>query len=415
MSLKKIWIGEMLHRVETAMRKEFGYGDSSMLAYRTAFKEIERYFIQKNEGYYLPKVGEQMIREKAADCSAGNYKREKLGQVRRICLFLEQHYESGHLTIVYFPRLGQENNPFFVSIIDWYVELLNKYNNYAPRTIINRRQTVARFLLFLEKRGHQNFETVDASDIRAYLPEIAKRQPKSLSHTLPHIQKFCHALKNERIYEQRWGEILDVKPPTPRVMRTAFTKYEIARILKASNVNTPLGMRDTAMMLLAANTGLRGVDIVNLRMCDIDWQNNELTIIQHKTGKAISLPLFAEAGNAIAQYILNGRPNIENEYIFLSANPPYKKLEANGTGIIQKYMRKAGYTKKQRFQKGFHSFRRSVGTQLLKAEIPLETISQILGHSSTEATRPYLGVDMTHLKECALDLSVFQCLRGELC
>ena len=362
MSKKKIWIGELLHRVEMAMRKDFGYGNASIISYRPAFKEIEQYFIQKNEGYYLPKVGDRMVQEKADDYRAGHYDYGKMCQIRRICLFLEQYYESGKLTVVKYPRFGCENNAFFTSIIDWYLEILNKYGDFAPRTIKKRRQTVARFLRFLEKRRHQSFETVDAIDIRAYLPEIARRQPKSMSSTLPIIRKFCLALNDEEICRQNWGDIFDVKPPTHRVMRTAFTKYEIARILQASNDGTPAGMRDTAMMCLAANTGLRSVDIVNLRMCDIDWRANEITIIQHKTGKVLSLPLFAEVGNVIARYILNGRPNIENEYIFLSSRPPHTKFEAGGSGFVQKYMKKAGvYEKNSGCKRDFTVFRRAVG------------------------------------------------------
>jgi len=78
-------------------------------------------------------------------------------------------------------------------------------------------------------------------------------------------------------------------------------------------------------------------------------------------------------------------------------------------------MKMTGFSKKRSFRKGFHSFRRSIGTQMMEAEIPIELISQVLGHSSVEATKPYLSIDMVHLKECALDLSIIPCLRGELC
>jgi integrase len=113
--------------------------------------------------------------------------------------------------------------------------------------------------------------------------------------------------------------------------------------------------------------------------------------------------------------ILHGRPNSDSEYVFLTTKSPYVKLSDRTTSIVQRNMEKAGLPKKKNLRRGFHSFRRSLGTQMLKAEVALETISQVLGHSSTEATKPYLSIDLTHLKECALDLSTFSCLRGELC
>ena len=64
MSLKRIWIGELIHRVDTAMRNDFGFGEAAISIYRSAFKTIEEYFIQKNEGYYSTKIGERLVQEK---------------------------------------------------------------------------------------------------------------------------------------------------------------------------------------------------------------------------------------------------------------------------------------------------------------------------------------------------------------
>ena len=107
------------------------------------------------------------------------------------------------------------------------------------------------------------------------------------------------------------------------------------------------------MMLLAARTGLRSVDIVNLKFSEIDWKCNEITIIQHKTGKALSLPLFPDVGNAISEYILKGRPKSDSEYIFLTVKPPYRKLTDHGNNIVQKYMKNVGITCNPKMRAGF--------------------------------------------------------------
>jgi site-specific recombinase XerC len=89
-------------------------------------------------------------------------------------------------------------------------------------------------------------------------------------------------------------------------------------------------------------------------------------------------------------------------------------MSDHANSIVQRNLKKAGLTYNSKLRKGFHSFRRSVGTQMLESNIPLPTISQVLGHSNTESTKPYLCIDFSGLKNCALDLSVIPVLGGTL-
>ena len=86
------------------------------------------------------------------------------------------------------------------------------------------------------------------------------------------------------------------------------------------------GKRNYAMLLLALRTGLRSIDIVNLKLGDIQWKRNTIEIVQAKTGTPLVLPLLTDVGNAIADYILNGRPDSQQPYIFLRTQAPYRKL-----------------------------------------------------------------------------------------
>jgi site-specific recombinase XerD len=298
---------------------------------------------------------------------------------------------------------------------DEYVALELERGVVSEGTLQRRKKVIRRFLAFLEGRGHQTFDTVVADDIRAFLVDLKQRQPKGIIATLPMIRRFCMQLNEKQIFAQEWGKILSVKMPPSKPIRLAFTKSETERLLAAPDRSTPIGMRDYAVMLLAARTGLRAVDIFGLKLSDVDWRSHEISTIQRKTGRPLSLPLFPDVGNAIAEYILHGRPKVDRDHIFLSSQSPYYKMADQTSTVVERNLKKAGFSKKARLKKGFHSFRRAVGTQMLEAEVPIETISQVLGHSSTEATKPYLGIDLAHLKECALDLSAFPCLRGELC
>jgi integrase len=97
-------------------------------------------------------------------------------------------------------------------------------------------------------------------------------------------------------------------------------------ILAQSDINTPAGKRDYAILMLASVTGIRAIDIANAKLTDINWRESTIHFVQHKTGFGLSLPLVASAAAAIADYILNARPEAESPYIFLTEVAPYRRL-----------------------------------------------------------------------------------------
>lgn len=415
MGKRSIWIGELRYHVEKSIRDELKLSQETIDNLGIGFKAIENHLKKVNDGYYTPQIVEKFITEKIKEYHNGSLPYQKLTIIRRTGEYLRQYYEDESTHYFRLPTLGHlELNDFFESVIEKYGEIERRRAVLSSNVIKTRKRIISNFLSFLQRNNHKDFGTVEANDIRSYLFELSARQPKGISTTLPIIRKFCLLLDENNIHNQRWGDILNTKPASCKRIRTPFTKEQIEKLLNAPDRNTSIGMRDIAMMLLAARTGLRSVDIVNLKFSEIDWKCNEITIIQHKTGKALSLPLFPDVGNAISEYILKGRPESDSEYIFLTVKPPYRKLTDHGNNIVQKYMKKVGITCTPKMRAGFHSFRRAVGTQMLQTGVPLTTISQVLGHSSSNATQPYLSIDFNGLKKCALDLSFIPLSGGEL-
>jgi integrase len=157
-------------------------------------------------------------------------------------------------------------------------------------------------------------------------------------------------------------------------------------------------------MMIAVQAGLRAVDIQNLKRADIDWHSNEIRIVQHKTKRPISLPLRPETGNAIADYLLNSRPESDLPYIFLCVSKPIRPIGSYTiSSIVTSHMLRAGVPKHLR--RGAHSFRRAFGKTLLEAGIPLDMLSELLGHAHSDSSRPYLSMNEKELKLCGLSLS----------
>lgn len=282
-------------------------------------------------------------------------------------------------------------------------------------TIKSYKSGIRYFLSYLEECGHTTFETVDKPCVSAFVPWISERLPGGLHTALPSVRSFFRFLNEHETFRQDWDMSLRIVLARKRKVQPGFTQEEIDRMLSVSKNSRVCGKRNYAILVLAANTGLRSVDIIHLRLGDVDWRKNEIRILQHKTDNELTLPLLPDVGNAIADYILHERPASECRNIFLSTKFPHQKL--SNQGVCNIVVRAAdvssvdtGGTK----QHGIRSFRRSVGLRMLEAEIPLDLIREVLGHRSPNAIKPYLSIDHTHLQWCALTLNDIETSRREL-
>ena len=170
-----------------------------------------------------------------------------------------------------------------------------------------------------------------------------------------------------------------------------------------------------AIIELGASTGLRAIDIVNLKLTDIDWLKGEIHIFQSKTGKSLSLPIIPKTGECIKDYILNSRPKSECKEIFLREKAPFTPITAVAVAyMFNKYCGKAGIKRVAFDGKGFHSLRCRLAKNMITAGIPITTISQVLGHTNIETTKIYLSLDSENLKECSLNFENIRLERSEL-
>lgn len=182
-----------------------------------------------------------------------------------------------------------------------------------------------------------------------------------------------------------------------------YSQDEINRAVSSIDTSTPEGLRDYAIMLLAFDTGLRGIDIRTLCFENINWKKGLLYLGQAKTNEPLVLPLSGKVMNAIADYILMGRPECSYNEIFLTTKQPVRPMDRRHgafSGLCDKYFNTANVNKIP--GRGFHSLRRSFATELSEAGVPLETISQLLGHKNIEEDKPYLSYNREQTAFCAI-------------
>lgn len=184
-----------------------------------------------------------------------------------------------------------------------------------------------------------------------------------------------------------------------------YTSDEQMKILKMADRSNPTGKRDYAIMLLAICYGMRIGDIKNLKLSAFKWAESTITFTQMKTGENVVLPLLPNVATAVIDYLRNGRPETDSKYLFVRHYAPYCEYTQSNKlyEIISKYIHMAGLDFHQR-KRGFHSMRHSIASNMLSQGVPLPTISEILGHTSTESTTIYTKISTDQLKACALEV-----------
>lgn len=153
---------------------------------------------------------------------------------------------------------------------------------------------------------------------------------------------------------------------------------------------------------------MRTIDVINLKLSDINWTNETISFRQSKTGNLVCLPLIPSEGNAIVENITKERPDIRSEYLFLLETfPPHLSLQNHSSCyfIVKRCFEKAGIGKIGCIF-GMHMLRHNVASTMRRNEVPIETIVAILGHSTPDTTNIYITTDEERLKSCILSLAI---------
>lgn len=290
---------------------------------------------------------------------------------------------------------------------DFELAITSSLSNGSVRLVL---QMSGKFLSFLAEQGCTDISSMGIPDVSRF---ICQESPKHTSHkinlTWP-IKKFLHYLCDKGMTTINADFFLENPVPSRKKVFPSLDDSEIKALFAEVDQNNSRGRRDYAIMRLALDTGLRWSDIIGLKLSEIDWSRKEISFIQKKTGMALALPMTIAAGNAIVDYILNARPKTDCPYVFLRLRRPYDRLNSRtpAANIMSRYQSE-GFSHHSGDGKGFHAFRRTMGTQLIKADVPLTTISQILGHTNLDSTKRYLFLNDEKMLACCMDLGSIPC------
>lgn len=217
---------------------------------------------------------------------------------------------------------------------------------------------------------------------------------------------FWYLCENNLYHDTFWMLLATPRCRDHRV-RGCLSSEEISLLLGSIGRETANGKRDFAAMSLEAVSGLRAGDIVSLQLDDICWIKYELWLVQGKTSEPLTLPIPRAVLNAIADYILNGRPETVSRNVFVRHCAPYSGYH-DGVSIaciFRKYQKKAGLSNTIGDGKTLHGMRRGIETRMAANGVPVDMVAQVLGHKGTKATKQYIFTDIQNLRRCTLGLN----------
>jgi len=180
----------------------------------------------------------------------------------------------------------------------------------------------------------------------------------------------------------------------------SITWEEVGRVLAGVDRRTACGKRDWAILLLLITYGLRGREVAALTLDDVDWKRERLAVPERKAGHSTAFPLTGSAGEALVDYLRNGRPKTELRRVFFRAVAPVEPLgPAAVSSRARHYLLKAGVDVPR---PGSHTLRHTCVQRLVDADFALKTIGDFVGHRSAKSTEIYTKVAVEQLRLVAL-------------
>lgn len=386
----KSLIGECI-----AYLREEGYSKSRIADYQRLWRNgIEEYMNQSSLVNYNAAIGEDFLG--GIPIMSDSYMRTirrsvhvltdflSYGKVRKRIIQYVYHELPGEMGKVAFEFIGSQA----------------KLRRSKP-TLNEHQRILSYFINHLTLRSVNNVSDISEDDVLTFISSAQNCKDKYLNT----VRLFCRFLYEKKYIDRNVEYVIGRNNyPKREKLPSVYDADEIRRIEETVDQSSAVGKRNYAVLLLATRLGLRSSDIAGLTFENLDWDRNIIFLIQSKTKKVIELPLLADVGEAIINYIKYGRPASGLQQVFLTACAPYhpvNRLIINGA--VSRTIIASGVDITGR-KFGPHSMRHTLASQLLRNGTTLPVISETLGHSDTQATMNYLRIDINNLMRCSLDV-----------
>ncbi len=298
-------------------------------------------------------------------------------------------YQHGKLTEL--PCRNLNNLP---PVYETYLSYSTTTGSISADRMSKCRKTLLLFSNWLAKNGAK-LQKLRIEQVDCFLSGIRKSYaPVTMQSHRSFLRGFLKWLYQEKIIRQNLS-LLVVGPPQYAASKPPrFLRVDEIKKLFTIIPTTPFELRTLPMLHLAYYLGLRPGEISNISLDDIMFSKQEVLIPTRKSCNPISVPLPAIAIKAIANYVINVRPNSDSRKLFLQLRAPYEPVKSGVVcSSIGAWMCKAGTAGSA------YWLRHTYAQNLLEAEATIFEIKEMLGHERIQTTSGYLKIHSKMMSE----------------
>lgn len=272
--------------------------------------------------------------------------------------------------------------------------LLAGYRDYlsgecgvSPGTVRHYLRCARAFLGSLPRQLDVGLAELSAARGTGYVLAWAERRQGQAPDlvTLPALRSLLRYLHVAGLIGAPLAEVVPAGRGYPRPARPrAASADDVRAVLAACDRGSAAGRRDYAILLMMARLALRGGEVAGLELSDISWRAAEVTI-RGKGGRTDALPLPADVGEAVADYLVHARPATLSRHLFVTLVAPFRGVATSSVTVLAG--RACAHAGVPRF--GPHGMRHAAACELLASGASMEEIGQLLRHAHARTTAIY--------------------------
>jgi integrase/recombinase XerD len=291
-------------------------------------------------------------------------------------------------------------------VVSAYLDHLVVERGLADNTISSYRRDLQRYLDYLAAGDpDRSIDELTEADVGGFLASLRAGSVDHPPLRAAEEARAVVAVRGLHRFARREGlatgdAAAAVRPPTPpRRLPRALPVDDVVSVIEAAGFDgTPAATRDRALLELLYGTGARISEAVGLDIDDLDLDTG-VVLLHGKGGKDRMVPVGGFAREAVAAYLVRGRPALAaagrgSPAVFLNSRGG-RLSRQSGWAVLRGAADRAGL----RMAVGPHTLRHSFATHLLDGGADVRVVQELLGHASVTTTQVYTLVTVDRLRE----------------
>lgn len=279
-----------------------------------------------------------------------------------------------------------------------FLDYLQLEKKYSTHTITAYAADLRDFQEFISHTYDQDrVDEVNYSQIRSWIVELSESgiSNRTINRKLSSLKSYYRfLLKTNQIEASPMVKHKALK--TPKKVQIPFSEDEIVQVIENIDNSTYEGVRDRFIVELFYSTGIRRIELINIKLQDLDLDTGVLKVLG-KRNKERFIPLIKSViatGRVYLEYRKDTEGLLENDHLFLTSKGD-KTYESFVYRIINNYFSRVS----GKLKKSPHILRHSFATHLLNQGANLNAVKELLGHSSLAATQVYTHNSIAELSK----------------